>query len=369
MKGLKKLCFGLFLVFSVIFCVSFVNSSDASAVSYFSGNYSARVNVYYYDASMPSERGYRAWTPISNGPVPSSTPSNEGLLIPATGANYYIYAKGITLTGLTISGGDSSKRYQSAEADAYFYMPDGPTTGDFDDVDLSCTYYTQSGNYVTISGDWSFSEVIHPTASYVAILDCPVVNNSNYDPYVSVDFTLGDFIQNNPQTPPSYYFYRYVNGGGVWFSGGSYQVSSSDNEELNAIENQTYVLEKGFSDVIDAINQQNNQEAQDREDFQDESDNASDTSDDLSDDVTNASSSLLVIIGNFVNIVLNPPQSDCNITLDVGNANFGQADLCRLSLPQPLAVLGTLFILGFIITFSVSLIMTFLSLLKGATQG
>ena len=64
--------------------------------------------VYYYDISMPSERGYRSITPISNGPVPSTTPSNEGKILAPTGANYYIYAKGISLTGLTISGGDSS---------------------------------------------------------------------------------------------------------------------------------------------------------------------------------------------------------------------------------------------------------------------
>lgn len=166
----------------------------------------------------------------------------------------------------------------------------------------------------------------------------------------------------------SYSFYDInstIGASNVWFEQNPMTISWFTDESQALMQTQINQNQTIINQNETIINQDN----QDRQDLQDQTDDSSDTADDLSDDVSDASSSLLVIIGNFVNIVLNPPQSNCNITLDVGNANFGQADLCRLSLPQPLAVLGTLFILGFIITFTVSLIMTFLSLLKGATQG
>ncbi|MBQ3445818.1 hypothetical protein IJG29_03815 [Candidatus Saccharibacteria bacterium] len=110
------------------------------------------------------------------------------------------------------------------------------------------------------------------------------------------------------------------------------------------------------------------QNNQDRSNMENTSDSASDSADSSAASVTNASSSLLVIIGNFINVVLHPPQSDCNISGDMGHMDLGQINLCQLSLPPAFAVIGSILLIGLLIPFVISLINTFLELMKGATQ-
>lgn len=276
--------------------------------------------------------------------------------------------------GYELSGDDSAAHYHSAQA-VFYFIANNSSYIDFHNVPIFASYVLWDGgnNVKHQSANCTLSYEQESSAPYnVGVsIECPQVTykGTGYE-YTWVDLTVGDLVGNDAS---SQYFYRYRNGGGLKLSAniGQYIVSATDNASELALEQITVQNQTMINQNETIINQNQtiiDQDNQDRQDFQNQTNDSSDTADDLSDDVSNASSSLLVIIGNFVNIVLNPPQSDCNITLDVGNANFGQADLCRLSLPQPLAVIGTLLILGFIITFTVSLIMTFLSLLKGATQ-
>lgn len=152
--------------------------------------------------------------------------------------------------------------------------------------------------------------------------------------------------------------------GNVLLSRFSYELSGKDSPtDAN--------VEKIYSEVQvtnDLLQQQIDRDNQDRDDISQSKDDADATAEDLSQDIDNASSSLLTIIGNFVNVIINPPQRDCVIDGDMGHMNLGQIDLCELSLPPSFQVISTLLMIGFIIPFAYSLISTFLSLLKGATQ-
>ena len=120
--------------------------------------------------------------------------------------------------------------------------------------------------------------------------------------------------------------------------------------------------------IINQNQQQIDQDMQDRTDLQNTSGNAQSDASSAASSIDNAKTSLLTVIGNFVNIVINPPASNCVIDGDMGNMDLGDIDLCQLSLPPAFAVIGSLLIIGFIIPFAYSLIMTVLSMLKGATD-
>lgn len=140
------------------------------------------------------------------------------------------------------------------------------------------------------------------------------------------------------------------------------------------IENQSRIInaQNATTDAVnnlnDTINQQNQQNQQDRQELENTSSSAENASDDSSQAVTDASSSLLVIMGNFIDIILHPPSSDCSIDADMGHMDLGQIDLCQLPVPPAVGTIATVLLIALLIPFVISLVNTFLSLLKGATQ-
>lgn len=121
-------------------------------------------------------------------------------------------------------------------------------------------------------------------------------------------------------------------------------------------------------DAAQELKEQNDKDDQDRADIQSQQSDSEDGAEDSAEAITNASDSLLAVIGNFVNIVINPPRRDCTISGDMGHMDLGQIDLCQLTPPPAISVIATLLIIGFVIPFAYGIISTVLNLLKGATQ-
>lgn len=143
----------------------------------------------------------------------------------------------------------------------------------------------------------------------------------------------------------------------IYISAVEYNLSGSNDPSLLQLQ-----------EISNAIVSMNSRDSQDRTDLQNTSDGAESDASSAASDINNAKTSLLTVIGNFINVVIHPPSSNCVIDADMGNMDLGDIDLCQLSLPPAFAVIGSLLIIGFIIPFAYSLIMTVLSLLKGATD-
>lgn len=143
------------------------------------------------------------------------------------------------------------------------------------------------------------------------------------------------------------------------------QQQIAQNEVM--IQNQQAMI-NAIDNLSLAQQEQNEKDDQDREDIQNASDDGQEAAEQAGQAIDNASASLLTIIGNFVNIIISPPASDCSIDADMGHMDLGTIDLCQLSPPPAFGTIATILVIGFTIPFAYSLIMTFLSMLKGATQ-
>lgn len=303
-------------------------------------------------------------------------PASSYVLLPATDSSIQTKTLfGFTTAGYNLSGDDSSKRYHSAQTVFYFNLSNSSYIS-FGNVNLVGRYVLSSDSgsiqVQTVNCSLSYNQDLNPPNTVYVTVECPQVTyKGNGWSYKWADLNVGDLNTTNNVNSP--YFVRYRDGGPFRISAnvGQYIVSSSDNATELALEqitsqNQTIINQN--QTIIDQNQTIIDQDNQDRQDLQNQVNDSSDTADDLSDDIGNASSSLLTIIGNFVNVIINPPQRDCVINGDMGHMNLGQIDLCQLSLPTSFQIISTLLMIGFIIPFAYSLISTFLSLLKGATQ-
>lgn len=149
----------------------------------------------------------------------------------------------------------------------------------------------------------------------------------------------------------------------------SFRSLDEDNKWATVFLGTIYEFEPSTSDEIaQELKEQNDKDDQDRADIQSQQSDSEDGAEDSAEAITNASDSLLAVIGNFVNIVINPPRRDCTISGDMGHMDLGQIDLCQLTPPPAISVIATLLIIGFVIPFAYGIISTVLNLLKGATQ-
>lgn len=125
---------------------------------------------------------------------------------------------------------------------------------------------------------------------------------------------------------------------------------------------------EAIQDQTDKVQEQIDRDNQDRSDMESQQSDSESSADDTAEAITSASDSLLAVIGNFVNIIINPPQRDCTINGDMGHMDLGAIDLCQLSPPPAISTIATLLVIGFVIPFAYGIISTILNLLKGATQ-
>lgn len=140
------------------------------------------------------------------------------------------------------------------------------------------------------------------------------------------------------------------------------------NSSVQEVNRSVQEVNDSINNLNDTINQQNQQDNQDRQDLENAQSDADSSADDSAEAVSNASDSLLVIMGNFIDIVLHPPSKNCKIDADMGHMDLGEIDLCQLPVPPAVGTIATVLLIGLLIPFVISLINTFLSLLKGATQ-
>lgn len=134
--------------------------------------------------------------------------------------------------------------------------------------------------------------------------------------------------------------------------------------DISPLVNQNQVIINQNQTIIE-------QDAQDREDLQDGVDDAELQADNAGQQFETGIAPLTTIIGNFVNIILNPPARDCTINGNVGIGGFdmGTIDLCELSPPPAVQIIATLLLIGFIIPFAYSLILTLLNILQNFVEG
>lgn len=147
-----------------------------------------------------------------------------------------------------------------------------------------------------------------------------------------------------------------------------YSNSNNVDDALSEISQKISDINLDNDRVADAVEEQNQKDNEDRENIEEQSSDAQDSADTASQQITSVSQSLLIVIGNFVNIIINPPARNCVIDADMGHMDLGNIDLCQLTPPEPIQIIATLLIIGFIIPFAYSLIQTFINLLRGATQ-
>lgn len=182
------------------------------------------------------------------------------------------------------------------------------------------------------------------------------------------DLTLSGFNQNQSYTlvcAIGSSSYSFISSGAVWFEQNPMSITWFNDESIAILQTQTNQNNTIINQNQTIIDQDN----QDRSDLQNTSDNAESDAQQLGQGVTQASSSLILIIGNFISTVLNPPQSDCVIDGNMGNMDLGNIDLCSLSPPPAFSIIGSFIVLGMLIPLVLACIFKFISFLRLVTGG
>lgn len=260
----KKQCYGLLLVFSIIFGVSLGVSSDAKAWDL--------DDPFFNNSSIDLYRSYGSQADGAPYLVTDDHVSNfavsDWIYGPTDSAIQTKKVFGIYAGGFTMSGGNSANKYQTGQAIFYFYTNKASYETFANSLNYKAIYYKLSGAYEEKSCTASSSLMSSTPNNLLQQVECRQASNSSYDPYVRVDLRIGE----TPTSFDSPAWYVYRNGGGVKFSAnvGQYIVSSSDNqselamEEINNTLNIIYQQQGEFyQQEYDAINNIENQSPSD----------------------------------------------------------------------------------------------------------
>lgn len=351
MKGVKRLC-GLLLAFVTIFGLSFgVFSNDTSALS---ANWLSAQTTYRWSTSG-------SWTSvvksITTGPAQVSIWNS----IPQTGINYLQFRQ-VNVSG-SVSPAQTGDYYSGEFTMQLHFSGDNPNfnfTGGFNcdwiaDVRIqpevgTVVQHTDSIKtcrvsqtnldadiYMTVSSSGKLSQS-SAVSSYLIIL-------RGLDP-------SGPFF--SAEVSPGIHYYLTLMPGDINFTV-STDASTSGLGEIN----------QSINNVNNQLEEMNDRDAQDREDLQNASDSASDSADSMGEDVSDAGEQLFYVLTTIFGILTNPPETDCKISGNTGFMNLGDIDLCALSPPPAINIIGTLLLIGLCVPFAVSAISMLIKVVEG----
>lgn len=346
MKGVKK-CFGVLLVLFITFLFSFGNSLDAFAVN-------PNTNKINFYMRQHSEQSY-SWSQYVD-----SGYSNRFYSVDAVrqyGIQYdNIYTTGnyaslhfetnIVAVAQSLTQNDSTAfRWLNLDRIVVKHctFSGSPLIIETNNIETVITEWWQetSNNYwsysstLTLYGDVTLSGIPANTGGTFV---CDVGTDVNND-YFWSDESLGSMI------------YWEKNPSNMIFG------SSLNDSLLQTQINQNNTVINQNQEIID-------RDSEDRDELQNTSDSAESTASSLGTDVSNRSASFITIIGNFINVVLHPPQSDCKIDGNMGHMDLGQIDLCELSPPPAISVIGSFILIGILIPLIMAVLYRFIGLLR-----
>lgn len=136
----------------------------------------------------------------------------------------------------------------------------------------------------------------------------------------------------------------------VWHS-----VSNNTQGIIDAINNNSA---PSADDIADAIND-GEQEA-----TQDAADEAQDAADDSSSDASTATSSLISVIGGFVNVLTSAQPTNCKINANLNHIDMGQLDLCANPVPSYIQIIGSIILICAAIPLAIVLFNRFIGLFR-----
>lgn len=346
MKGVKYLCTAL-LTLCITCLLSLKLSSNASAINYgtasldlnFRNNnqgYQWQNNIYFgrqygISISYGSARIYQFNTPQITTAGTTASVHFETNIVASTDDIQYVFGYFVNLNQQQVRGCSWQGQPLTMSASSL-----GTALTEWTEVINGVTYYNVT---LTLYGDVALSGF--PNNSQ-GVLTCSVG---------SLDYAFYDNPTDNPDL--------------LYFEQNPLSVSWSNN--INDALLQTQINQN--TTIINQNQQIIDQDNQDRQDLQNTSDSASDTATNLGNQVTARSTNLITLIGNFINVVLNPPASDCVIDGDMGHMDLGDIDLCELSPPPAISVIGGLLILGMLIPLVLAVIWRFIRLLRYVVGG
>lgn len=130
---------------------------------------------------------------------------------------------------------------------------------------------------------------------------------------------------------------------------------------------------KPTGDAAEAINDQTKKEEEQRKKDEDNlnkaQSNSNSSSDSSSSDAESSGKNFIQTIQAFVDTVNNSTASDCRLSLDMGIANFGEADLCAVSLPQPVKIIATFTLAGLVLVMCAHFVKELIVIFRSFTGG
>lgn len=113
--------------------------------------------------------------------------------------------------------------------------------------------------------------------------------------------------------------------------------------------------------AADAINQQSEEEKSETNSKVDEGNTASNSS---SSEASAQGSTLLSAFQSFIGALTSASPSNCNINMDLGNLDLGNANLCSISPPPAFQVISSIVLIGFCVPLSIATAKKLISLFR-----
>lgn len=363
MKGKK--CFGLLLVFFIIFGLSLSVSSDANAVSTYAA---ANRFLYNYDLgstatqqwSAPvryNEYGSVTFTHLYGTQIntyPTAVPT--GQYVNVTGklnisvlrkSNYESYFSWQQLENLTVVCGWGNSSLVTDSASIYYVK--GTWRGDIPNV-----WSNANVSYLDINFNWSG----HFNGSYNGIssgdlLSCAIRSKDGYSfgNWIGIGSLNTDYVYASNASFESYLSVET-----------SQDIDTNAiNGVTNAVVDMTNQMNAANERIIqqndqigDLIRQQNNQDQQDRNNMESQQSDSQADADDSQVAAESTGTTLLAAFTGFVNALTSASPSNCNIDMDLGNLDLGVVNLCQLSLPQPFPTIASIMLILFCVPLSIA---------------
>lgn len=370
MKGVSCIKFRkLFTILAVLFVPLFICLKNTNNTSALYDDINAPFTVYWRSYSI----GVNG-TPVNQSGAFTNSATSQTLLTYETGVWKDLYGFSIDFQ---INEPSNNWRYKSLNVKAELYQEtwDEDTTSNSIQDHINDVLQHNSLSVNTSRGDQYVGNKCTIANMYTLnggsnifsyTLSC-TINFSEYSDLYNAQIVLGT-IQNATTSSP---LIGYVCGdptigscsASIQLRGISYTVSGTDDPSYRELQ-----------EISSAITEQNDRDSQDREDLNNQVDDSSDDADDAGAQITTGITPITTLIGNYVNIILHPPETDCSVNFDIlfvpfHTGSYGSADLCSLNPPTAISVIGSLLIIGFIIPFAYSIFMFILKELQNFVGG
>lgn len=319
----------LFVVFCFVF-LSVVISNNAFADSAFTGNYVTKIKWGGQAEGAPyvevSDWGSR---PISG----SSSLGSSTQIIGPTYSNIELRKLFSAFIGdFRVSEQDSSVRFQNISSSFQFWLPN-PVYYEFGNYIITAVYVDQLSRQKSVTCTHEMYSESSQSGRRVVVA-CPSVQNDDYVTWYGVDLYFNDYSINYEFYSP--YVYAFRGGGGMYLADARFDYVASDNHELNAINYQTTVINQGFTEINNTINDHYEREYESIDNISDQ------TPSDISDTENQKTSDLITALGSLVGAFTSiQPASDCNIQLNFPNYAGGSqvVNLCQHKEKAPQIIL------------------------------